>query len=282
MFEARTLEAGGIRCHVIVDGGRAVSPRFVFRGYDDEVQGPFVRPYLDADGKLPGRFSALLIEAPGGPVLVDAGVGRFAGEMDAGHLLVELGLRGVRPWDIRTVVITHGHADHVGGLTGPDGNPVFADARHVIHAREASFWASEEAAALPEGSGAPAHAALTALLEAGLLDQVPGDAAVTEGVRVLDAPGHTPGHLAVLVGEALLWAGDSIVSRLNVTHPEWTSAADMDGPGNEATRRALLARAADERYALAGAHLPEVVRIARDGVGFSAEVVEGGDRDSRP
>lgn len=261
----RTLDAGGVRCHVIVDGGRPVSPRFVFRGYDDKVQGPFVRPYLDAEGMLPGRFAALLVEAPGGPVLVDTGIGRFAGELDAGHLLVELGLLGVRPWDIRTVVITHGHADHVGGLTGPNGHPVFADARHVIHAREASFWASEQAAELPDGARAAAHAAIAALLEAELLDQVEGDVAVADGVRALDAPGHTPGHLAVLIGDALLWAGDSIVSRLNVTHPEWTSAADMDGPGNEATRRALLARAADERRIVAGSHLPDVLTIHRDG-----------------
>lgn len=280
----QTIDAGGVPCHVIVDGGRSVSPRFVFRGYDEDVQGRFVGPYLDAEGKLPGRFAALLIDAPGGFVLVDAGIGRFAGDLDAGYLLAELAILGVRPWDVRAVVITHGHADHTGGLTAPDGNPVFQDARHVIHTREASFWAGDQAAALPDGAATPARAAIAALLEADLLDQVEGDVAVTGGVRALDAPGHTPGHLAVLVGDALLWTGDSIVSRLNVTHPEWTSAADMDGPGNEARRRALLARAADEGLLLAGSHLPEVVRIARDGERFAAEVViegEGGAR-ARP
>ena len=57
-----SFDADGIACHVLVDGGRTVSPRFVFRGYDDAVQGPFVRPYLDADGKLEGRFAATKAE----------------------------------------------------------------------------------------------------------------------------------------------------------------------------------------------------------------------------
>ena len=88
------FDAAGIACHVLVDGTRTVSPRFVFRGYDDEVQGPFVRPYLDAEGKLRGRFAALLIEAPDGLVLVDAGYGGAGGDLEAGH--VHRGARGAR------------------------------------------------------------------------------------------------------------------------------------------------------------------------------------------
>ena len=118
-----SLDANGIACHVLVDGGRTVSPRFVFRGYDDAVQGPFVRPHLDADGKLEGRFAALLIDAPDGLVLVDAGLGASAGELDGGHVHEELASLDVRPWDIRTVVITHGHADHVGGSARPEEGP---------------------------------------------------------------------------------------------------------------------------------------------------------------
>jgi hypothetical protein len=56
---------------------------------------------------------------------------------------------------------------------------------------------------------------------------------------------------------------------LNVSHPEWVSAADMDGDKNEQTRRALLARAADDRMTLAGSHLPVTGTIERQGTAFA-------------
>ena len=229
-----TIDAGDFRCHVLIDGWRAVSPRFVFKGYDDSVQGPYVRPYLDDDGKLLGRYAALLIEAPDGLTLVDAGVGGFGDDSGGGDLQEELAAVGVRPWDIRSVVVTHGHADHVGGLLDPERRPVFADARHIIHRVEADYWASDAAGELPGNAGEPALLALHALLEADLLDLISDDADVVAGVRAIAAPGHTPGHLAVVVNDALLWAGDAIVTTLSLSHPWWVSAADMDGPTNEA------------------------------------------------
>jgi glyoxylase-like metal-dependent hydrolase (beta-lactamase superfamily II) len=264
-----SFDAGGIACHVLVDGGRTVSPRFVFRGYDDDVQGPFVRPWLDEEGKLAGRFAALLIESSDGHVLIDAGLGGFAGDLDGGHVREELDELGVRPWDVRTVVITHGHADHVGGLLGPRKDPAFPDARHVIHRAEADYWASEAAGELPDDAGAPALAVLHALLETDLLDLISDDLEVVAGVRAIAAPGHTPGHLAVVINDALLWAGDAVISPLNAPHPEWVSAADMDGPANEATRRALFARAADGRLVFAASHLPVAGTIAHDGDAFA-------------
>jgi glyoxylase-like metal-dependent hydrolase (beta-lactamase superfamily II) len=263
------LDAAGVRCHVLVDGWRAVSPRFVFRGYDDAVHGPFVRPHLDDDGKLLGRFAALLIEAAGGLTLVDAGLGAFAGDLDAGHLQQELEILGIHPWDVRNVVITHGHADHVGGLLDPRQQPVFADARHLMHRVEADFWASDAADDLPDDAGQPALLALQALLERDLLDLIREDVDVVAGVQTIQAPGHTPGHLAVLVNDALLWAGDAVISPLNASHPQWVSASDMDGPANEATRRVLFERAADEGLLLAGAHLPVSGRVVRDNDAFA-------------
>jgi glyoxylase-like metal-dependent hydrolase (beta-lactamase superfamily II) len=89
-------------------------------------------------------------------------------------------------------------------------------------------------------------------------------------IRAIEAPGHTPGHLAIVVNDALLWAGDSIVHPVNVTHPEWVSAADMDSRNAE-TRVGLLARAADGRLVLAGSHLPVEGHVRRADDGFELE-----------
>jgi len=112
-------------------------------------------------------------------------------------------------------------------------------------------------------------AALVALLDAGLLDRIDGDTDIVPRVRAIAAPGHTPGHLAAVIGDELLWAGDAIVATLNASHPEWVSAADIDGAASEATRRALLARAADDGLMLAATHLPRSGRITREGDAFA-------------
>ncbi len=139
----------------------------------------------------------------------------------------------------------------------------------MVHSAELAFWRSAEARGLPGGAGEPARVAFGALRAAGLLDETPEGTSVTSGVEAIEAPGHTPGHLAVVVGNALLWAGDAFVATSNVAHPDWVSAADMDPDANEATRRTLLARAANERWVLAASHLPETGRVDRRGDGFA-------------
>ncbi|HEY6096943.1 MAG TPA: hypothetical protein VIU83_02720 [Candidatus Deferrimicrobium sp.] len=75
-------------------------------------------------------------------------------------------------------------------------------------------------------------------------------------MEVLSAPGHTPGHIALLVSsgkEALLNAADTVHHHvLMFAHPEWTSAFDTDPKMAAETRRKILQRAAGDGLPVLG------------------------------
>src|SRR5215469_13488510 len=79
-------------------------------------------------------------------ILFDTGNGALRREHEQlrnrsvdGHLVERLRQAGYKPEDVDVVVITHGHPDHIGGLT-EGGKPVFANARYVFGAAEFDFW----------------------------------------------------------------------------------------------------------------------------------------------
>jgi glyoxylase-like metal-dependent hydrolase (beta-lactamase superfamily II) len=72
-------------------------------------------------------------------ILVDTGCGsRFL--PDAGQLVPNLEAKGISPASVDTVIITHGHSDHVDGSFDPRGRPVFPGARYIVSRREWDSW----------------------------------------------------------------------------------------------------------------------------------------------
>ena len=173
------------------------------------------------------------------------------------------------------VVITHAHPDHVGGLTDAsagDRAPVFSNARHVISRVEWDFWHSEDV------SGPSAHIAPRALTHlnhldaSGLLDVVDGETELGDGIRTLATPGHTPGHVSVVVssrGDTALVAGDVIMTEWSFAHPDWCAEPEVDPALSVATRTALLERAARDDLVVTAYHVPGVGRVPARGAGFA-------------
>jgi glyoxylase-like metal-dependent hydrolase (beta-lactamase superfamily II) len=159
------------------------------------------------------RDNAFLVDGEDGLTLVDVG---WAGAPTA--LLAAVAERGLVPTDIKRIVLTHAHPDHVQGaaelrrLTG---------ARILIHHADHAWL---------QAGRVPAHGRSGALGR--LIDRLPtlhwapltADRTVSDGeliegaggLRVLHTPGHTPGHIVlhhepsgtVLVGDALFHRGD--------------------------------------------------------------------------
>jgi glyoxylase-like metal-dependent hydrolase (beta-lactamase superfamily II) len=213
-------------------------------------------------------YQPLLVEAGAQLILVDAGAGPEAAAEwgdPVGLTLDSLRSLGADPGDIDTVVITHGHLDHVGGLTSlVDGArvPSFPNARHVVSRAEWDHWSDPT-------SGARLH--LGTLDDAGLLDRSDGAVKIAEGVTTFETPGHTPGHVSVGVtsgGETAIVFGDVLMGDWNFDHVEWVSSPEVDPDQAVRTRRALLQRAADEHALIQAFHVDGIGKVEADGDAF--------------
>lgn len=260
---------GQVTGRVVTDGAFDYDLDFLFPGIPDAERRIALGGRLDAERRLRLPWDCMLLTTPSGTVLIDAGGGgggRAARSAD-GWLLDSLADAGVAPGDIDVVVVTHAHVDHIGGLVGPDGNPVFPTARHLLARTEWEAWTSEEVlAALPGFLADPARRILPALDRAGLLDLAEGEAEVVPGVTLVPAPGHTPGHSAVAVrdgsGQALLLA-DAVLDDVLFEHPDWIGVPDMDPEQLVRTRHRLLDQAAADGALVLGYHLEGAGHVER-------------------
>jgi glyoxylase-like metal-dependent hydrolase (beta-lactamase superfamily II) len=99
------------------------------------------------------------------------------------------------------------------------------------------------------------------------VDTVEGETDIVPGVRAIPAPGHTHGHLALLIsseGQHLLNMGDAAVHPLHLERPDWENGFDLAPGQAAATRRLLLERAVAGNMHLMAFHFPfpSVGRVA--------------------
>jgi glyoxylase-like metal-dependent hydrolase (beta-lactamase superfamily II) len=215
-------------------------------------------------------------------VLLDTGAGPLG--PGTGRLHENLGAQGIASEQISLVVLSHAHADHIGGLLDGQGRPAFPNARIVMARQEFEFWhGSGIRERLGSGSvyGNPVLESvirdwfdryLVPLKER--LDLVESDAEVMPGVRMVPASGHTPGHCAILVsggGDPVLFTADAFALPDHVSHPEWTSSFDMDAEQTVRTRHSLLDLAAAENCRVAHYHVNGIGRVVRRGSAYAWE-----------
>ncbi len=207
-------------------------------------------------------YTGLFVNTGENRVLVDTGGGGFA--PTNGKLLESLTVAGIEAADIDTVILTHGHPDHIGSTVDHKGKPAFPNARYVIWKDEWEFWTKD-----PDVSSLKIDEHLKQLLIQIAFDKLPPlqdkirlvdqEGEILPGIQVISAPGHTPGHMAVLISagdERLLCISDAALHEIHFDQPDWYAAVDISPGRAVASRLKLLEMASAENALMYAAHFP--------------------------
>jgi glyoxylase-like metal-dependent hydrolase (beta-lactamase superfamily II) len=211
-------------------------------------------------------YTSYLLRTGGHVMLVEAGMGPAEAPLASvfgrsGLLLERMKNEGVHPEDISIVVLSHLHPDHVGWNLLPEGDGyrlTFPNARYVVHRADwEAFHRPEVQAHFPFPFVAQT---ISPLRDLGALDLVSDDRWLTDEVQVIHTPGHTPGHISVLITshqEQAILLGDVILHPLQVAEPSWNAMFDMDPQAAIRTRELILDRIETEAIVAGARHLPE-------------------------
>ncbi len=235
------------------------------------------RPRYTASFEQPLQIPIQMVHiaAPGVSLLVDVGVYDYPaswadtllipGYTPPPGLMERLGEMGVQPEDISQVVITHAHTDHFNGATRLEGGryvPTFPHARYYLSRAD---WDALDASGWLQRPDAPASHTLVPLAEQGALELVDGDYELGQGIRLVSAPGETPGHQLVRVesaGQVLYCLGDLYHHPVEVEQPTWMQVG-IDRDATIRTRAAFAETALTEDALLIATHIPGLGRLTR-------------------
>lgn len=209
-------------------------------------------------------------------VLVDTGAGELFGR-NGGHLLTNLAAAGYPAETIDTVLLTHIHADHSGGVSRA-GKPAFPKAEVFVDKRDVDFWLNPANVNRVEASQAHTFAeserTLRPLINAGRLKTFLAPATLPGGIRAESTAGHTPGSVLYRVeseGQTLVLWGDIIHAKaVQMPDPDVAIHFDVNQQQAVSTRERILRQAADQGYWVAAAHIsfPGLGHVQRDGQGY--------------
>ena len=220
-------------------------------------------------GKLILPIQGFLLKTPSHVILVDSCVGNdktVPGNPDwhkrsNTRFLSALKAAGVSPQDIDYVLCTHLHTDHVGWNTRLDNGrwvPTFPNARYLVPEADEAFHRKE--------NGNLYRESVLPVIECGQAEFVTDGHRLGDHVELVSTPGHTPGHVSVLIRSGTLEAlitGDAIHTSAQCSHPDWHFKYDADGEMAAKSRRRLLENASQRNCRVIGSHflLPSIGRV---------------------
>jgi glyoxylase-like metal-dependent hydrolase (beta-lactamase superfamily II) len=243
---------GDITVSYVPDGEVRANPIHLFPGTTADEWHQYDE-LLDEKGRATFSVGSFLVRTPNTVALIDLGLGPTQFETPngasyiGGRLIENLKTEYVHPDDVDLVIYTHLHRDHVGWTSEAADSGIeltFRHARHVVHRAEWEYWQNNNSPVGPDND--------TVLGPLGdRIDLCEDLDILADGIQVLATPGHTPGHLGVIIhhphnSRRIVIAGDALHSPAQLHHPEWCFGADVF-PEQAATSRAkLLALSGDD------------------------------------
>jgi glyoxylase-like metal-dependent hydrolase (beta-lactamase superfamily II) len=233
------------------------------------------------DGRMIISFQAFVLRSRGRTAMIDTCIGADRQrEFDVftnmqTSFLDDLAQAGFPPGEVTDVLCTHLHFDHVGWNTRKvDGRfvPTFPQARYLFGRREWEHWKH-----LRETNGyhhmEHLADAIDPVMEAGLVHFIDPDFRLTDEVSLIPTPGHTPGHVSVLIqsqGQSAVITGDMMHNPIQIAVPGREARFDMDKPQGARTREQFVERFGGSPTLVIGSHFadPTAGHIVRDGAAW--------------
>lgn len=280
-YPVQRWQVGSVRITRVVEIEGPSPGSFLFPDATPEklLQHAWLKPhFLLEDGRILASIHCFVVESQGRVIVVDTCVGNDkprdvgAWHLRQGRFLEDLAEAGFAREKVDTVLCTHLHVDHVGWntmLVADRWVPTFPTARYLIGRREWEHFRDE-----PEGPDRAArNDSVRPVIESGLVDFVDMDHVMTSEVRLEPTPGHTPGHVSVVIrsgGEEAVITGDLMHHPVQCAEPGWASRFDVDAEAARRTRRAFLESRAARKVLVLGTHFatPTGGRVVAEGGAF--------------
>ncbi|MDO4936978.1 MAG: MBL fold metallo-hydrolase [Sutterellaceae bacterium] len=261
-----TYTVGDMKIVRIVDGENGVPV--------DKLNGDktLIRKLVPS-GFCPNLITSYVLQTPDGVVLIDSGFGDF----EPSRMLNNFKQAGFVPDDVKTVVLTHLHGDHIDGLMTGD-TKVFKNATVFVNDVELAFWKDKaNKPKVPESMRFCFEAVekLVRLYGKQLKTFKDGEK-VVPWLTPINVAGHTPGHTMFELDydgqKRFIWADVIHCMDVQVRHPEVSAVFDTDEQAAVRARIKALDLVSDTDVPVFGGH------FTNPGVGKFYKLPEGGYR----
>jgi len=266
---------GQFEITALYDGAIELDTKLLHNTSATELNHLLARMFV-GNPKMQTAVNAYLINTGDHLVLIDTGAAKLFGPT-LGYIVQNMKAAGYEPAQVDTVIITHMHPDHIGGLEDADGKPVFPKAQIMVAKTDSDFWLSQKVA---DGSPAKiqpffkmARDSATPYLNSGSWKTFTDKSVLVPGIKAVKANGHTPGHTAYAVesdGQKLLIWGDLVHAHaVQFARPGVSIEFDIDQKQAIATRKSIFKSMAASKSLVAGMHLPfpGIGHVRADGKG---------------